>query len=1350
MARDSGLARPRQERTIAGRYRCEQLLGQGGMGAVYAAVDAVSGERIALKHIHPGAPPRALELFKREFQTLHGLRHPNIVEVFDYGSDESGPFYTMERLEGHDLGDAAPLPWRTVCSYLRQIASLLGLLHARRLLHRDISPRNIWVLPDGRLKLIDFGALTPFGPSSDVIGTPPFIAPEWLRKGDVPLHVDQRADLFALGALGYWLLTRAHAYAARSLSDLELAWSSQPAAPSSAAGQLEGRELDAIPAELDGLILSLLRQPREARPETTEIVIARLDAIAGPVSEPVEPMVRGYVRSSAFVGRSLERRWFEQQWKSAHRGAAILIEAASGLGRSRLLDELAVQARLSGATTLSVRGSESQRPYAAANAVALELLACLPQEARQAAAAHATALAQLSPELARALGVSAPPAEHDPACARGALEQALSAWLSALAEPRQLVLLVDDLQDCDSESAAWLASLARTSAGRRLVLVAALRKEPGRSERVEEHAYALVARVLELAPLTASQMHELLASVFGPSTAYLGRVSQSLHEASQGNPAHCLELVEHLVDSGLARYSEGSWTLPGQLLAADLPPSRSAMHLLRLGQLSGDARRLAELLSIHDGRVSRAACEALSELSATETAAALVELTLHGVLDESEHGYAFTHESLRAALSGALDGERRKRAHAQLGAALLAGASDEVEAMRAGLHLFEAGDHASCERLVREAVRQHFAGKRERMQASVPLIERALALYDREGWAPERLAAPLAGLATASFFVDRRLSDRHGVRALDVLEQVLRFDLARRLQPLLGGKLSLLAALARSGLARMGKAQHMPPVAELLRMLIGVAVALNGVAASSTDVALTDRCMRALEPLAALGDRSVPGFVRRCTLAVAALLRANHAAALQELETLFRMMESGPPIPKFPVHLKHEFMGGCLFSIGVMQGWRHDSQTLAIADRLQSFSPIHAMNADYLRASYHARMGEMDRAAAFRQRAETRALQLGAAWQVVTLAPIEAQFAALWTHDVRLAKYASAELERLSSQVPALRGEALRTRAQFLLLSGRYAEAAQLLEGDLGPRDGVGFARAQGLLARAYNRLGHHARARELCQAVVAGCSEAELSFVVMYLHAQVELALADAGLGELGSARARIAALLSRYASAGPLALGAIHETGLRIELLAEDLDGCKRQLAAVRELYLPRQISSLIDLTASLSDAVARLERRDVQVRSAELGADAHLVTRMQMVLTQSAGAFESRIQHAVELVLELAGAAHAMLLDRAEERAVCVGFAAPTPELLAWARAQLATDELDTAFMEDAVSAGAAIGFTLDDIKYWAFPLFSSEDSAAPAAALVLGFRGEQPRRVPPRVLSLLAEHLSAAQR
>jgi eukaryotic-like serine/threonine-protein kinase len=192
-------------RLFAARYALEASLGRGGAGEVFRAFDLARGELIALKQLHESARARAgLErLFEREFRTLAQLAHPGIVAVHDYGVAEGSPYYTMELLDGADLRDLAPLPWREACSVLCEVASALALLHSRRLVHRDLSPRNVRRTASGQPKLIDFGAMVPMGHTRKLMGTPGCVAPEHVRGQEL----DARSDMFGLGTLLYWTLT---------------------------------------------------------------------------------------------------------------------------------------------------------------------------------------------------------------------------------------------------------------------------------------------------------------------------------------------------------------------------------------------------------------------------------------------------------------------------------------------------------------------------------------------------------------------------------------------------------------------------------------------------------------------------------------------------------------------------------------------------------------------------------------------------------------------------------------------------------------------------------------------------------------------------------------------------------------------------------------------------------------------------------------------------------------------------------------------------------------------------------------------------------------------------------------
>src|SRR5262249_13116204 len=157
-----------------------------------------------------------------------------------------GPFYTMELVDGGDLRERTPMHWRDACSVIYDVCSSLALIHSRRLVHRDISPRNIRCSRDGHAKLIDFGALVPMGPGGLIVGTPPFVAPEVLHRS----VLDARTDLFSLGASFYYTLTGRIPYSAKSFEQLLDAWDIKPEPPSDL--------ISGIPPELDALVLSLI------------------------------------------------------------------------------------------------------------------------------------------------------------------------------------------------------------------------------------------------------------------------------------------------------------------------------------------------------------------------------------------------------------------------------------------------------------------------------------------------------------------------------------------------------------------------------------------------------------------------------------------------------------------------------------------------------------------------------------------------------------------------------------------------------------------------------------------------------------------------------------------------------------------------------------------------------------------------------------------------------------------------------------------------------------------------------------------------------------------------------------
>src|SRR5436305_6066228 len=199
------------ETVIAGRYELEQLLGRGGMSEVYRAHDRELGRRVALKLLAPDADTAR---FEREARAVASLAHPNITQVYDYGSSEGRPYMVLEYVPGGTLEErlknGKPLPDDETFAISAGIAAGLAHAHARGVVHRDLKPANVLFDEDGRPKLADFGiarmaagegTLTEAG---TVLGTAAYISPE--QASGEPATA--ASDVYSFGVMLFRMLTR--------------------------------------------------------------------------------------------------------------------------------------------------------------------------------------------------------------------------------------------------------------------------------------------------------------------------------------------------------------------------------------------------------------------------------------------------------------------------------------------------------------------------------------------------------------------------------------------------------------------------------------------------------------------------------------------------------------------------------------------------------------------------------------------------------------------------------------------------------------------------------------------------------------------------------------------------------------------------------------------------------------------------------------------------------------------------------------------------------------------------------------------------------------------------------------
>ncbi|MFA9410788.1 MAG: serine/threonine-protein kinase, partial [Deltaproteobacteria bacterium] len=217
-----GLRREVRDAKKLGQYFVEEKLGEGGMGAVYRAQHGMLKRPTAIKLMSPDRnAPDDIDRFRREVQMTAKLQHPNTVTIYDYGCTDEGTFYyAMELLDGVTLLEivqaGGQLPESRVVHIMRQCAMALHEAHAIGLVHRDIKPNNIMMTQQGGAhdvtKVLDFGLVKSVDSKVDttktwteaIIGTPRFMSPEQILD---PPSVDARSDLYALGAVGYYLLT---------------------------------------------------------------------------------------------------------------------------------------------------------------------------------------------------------------------------------------------------------------------------------------------------------------------------------------------------------------------------------------------------------------------------------------------------------------------------------------------------------------------------------------------------------------------------------------------------------------------------------------------------------------------------------------------------------------------------------------------------------------------------------------------------------------------------------------------------------------------------------------------------------------------------------------------------------------------------------------------------------------------------------------------------------------------------------------------------------------------------------------------------------------------------------------
>ncbi|MFI5308454.1 MAG: protein kinase [Polyangiales bacterium] len=1254
--RPPGLAPAAPSVMVAGRYRLEDRLGKGGMGTVYRAYDLTAGRHVALKRLSAeNSERRSTRMFEREFRVLSGLRHPRIIAVYDYGLDESGAYYTMELLDGGDLRDRAPLPYTEVCLYLRDVACSLALLHSRRLVHRDLSPRNVRVTSDGRAKLLDFGALASFGKSSTVVGTPPAVPPEALYGGDL----DQRADLYSLGTLAYWALTSEHAYPVKTLDELPLAWSRTLKPPSEVVASRGG--LPEIPAALDELVLSLLQSNPLARPSSAVEVMAKLAVIGRlpPDEEPLWPA--SYLQGGKTVGRVRERAQLRKCMRSALAGhsSVAVIEAEQGMGSGRIFGEMAIEARQLGALAVVVNADEHPGAYGVATEVVQALLSARPELGRRALEPHRDMLARVLPGSegrvsTRRMATLAERSSGDPREQRLRTLSALQSLVEAYVAEQPIVLAIRGFEHADEASASWLSGLARSTDG---PLMIALSFDP-HGKPVAPAALAALSNgsvLMKLRGLDQDEVHALVEGVFG-KIQNTERLAAWLHRLTAGNPDRCLDLIRHLVENEFINFHSGVWALPMDLDDAALPSDLDAVLASRIARSTPQALRLVQALSVHRGPASFERVAAIAALEGIdEPLAAVEELEERGLLLSDERQVRFAHERGLDAVQRTLGESERKRLHAQLGRLLEGeGKNDPIARLDAGYHLLHGGEETRGADLL-AAVGVELYADGEDMPLAVPALRAALDVYRKQKRGPRDLARVLGPLAISGFYTEYEVIETYGEQAEAVLADVTGLALARRMRPLLGHTLSAYLGLG-SGLLRtawaLGPRRAYAAYLELVTLYSTVVTVLVGFGAMTLDATRTRRYARLPEPLTVLGRDHVGAFNVRLAQAIMLVPEDRHALALVRLDRLVERLDDPLPMRGETDGLRALMLSAVLYSLGAILASIADPRALVVADRLEGMGwQLQVMFANQIRAVYHGTRGEMALAIRYREQVELFAIQAGSSWQGEIWSTCSAGAWSKLIGDLLTMKRNAAQIESLARKVPSLRRNAVLARSACLILEGDVAAAYEIgnrVLAECEPRSYIGWSVT--LAAHVHNvaALGDPARALELGTSGLARYDAADRLLAPFVVPLVIETALVEMQLRDHAAAATRIDGYLAEIGErGGPVTLGRLHEARALIALDSGDFASARLHASHVRRQFLPTENPALV---ARYEHLVQTMDGQDTGPAGgirATLDLDEPLALRARRAMSDARTRSE-RYERALELLLEHSRAQRGRIFD------------------------------------------------------------------------------------------------------
>lgn len=641
------------------RYVLHERIGRGGMGEVYRATDRLHNQQVALKRVLASSELILSNTISstmdfrvalaQEFKILASLRHPHIISVLDYGFDaENQPFITMELLEDArtiiDAGRDLSLPERV--EMLIQVFQALAYLHRRGILHRDIKPSNL-LQADGKVKLLDFGLSVARGEVSDsddiTAGTLSYMAPE-IIQGKAP---SEASDLYALGVIAYELLTGKHPFKNTNVN--QMVDDILHAPPDFERVKLDDRMV----LVLDKL---LQKDPALRYASAHDVLAFYAEATNQPTVLENEATRESFLQAARFVGRDAELEKLLKALAQARegKGSAWLIGGESGVGKSRLLDELRTHALVDRMFVLRGQAvSERGVPYQIWRAP-LRWLA-LQTDLTDL---QISVLKDLIPDIEALLERRVPAA---PKLDSQATQERLLGVIEDvfLQQDQPVLLILEDLHWVGSESLKVLAHLSRHASYLPLVLVGSYRDD----ERPKLPEELPDMQRIRLERLSESAIADLSESMLGKD----GRdeqIVELLHRESEGNVFFLVEVVRALAERAGRLENIAHITLPERVFAGGM----QQIVQRRIEHVPPEARPLLHVAVLIGRKVDVPLLKAIAQRYGY-TVNMEQWLSMCGnaaVLDVLDEQWQFAHDKIREGLQAQMTPKGKIALHQQI------------------------------------------------------------------------------------------------------------------------------------------------------------------------------------------------------------------------------------------------------------------------------------------------------------------------------------------------------------------------------------------------------------------------------------------------------------------------------------------------------------------------------------------------------------------------------------------------------------------------------------------------------------------------------------------------------------